>query len=389
MSSDKKELKLTFIYVVALLVGTAMGMFIPIATTHMTTLELDSLWIGTISSAFFIALAVGSVYIDRKMRGNDFSVMVVMGLFITAISAIAFPHTTSPILWLLLMLAMGTGISFNLVGIQTAMHVFSKEVDRAKVSGLYSLFFALGFAVSSITGPKGYVLSPMLPFYIGAAVLIVCCFIVNRKLKGRLIIARYPKHKTINKVPVPLYGAFVYGFAETTVIALFPMFLLMRGVGVAEVGIAVGAFIVGCVIGTLPITYLADRVGRKKCFVVVIAVSILSLAGVVAIDHYQTMLLFSFITGFVVGPFYPLTLALTVQDLTQEELPSGTALFTFTYAAGSAAGPILSALVIASLGIQHIFSLTLVFFLSLLLFVGLQLVREKHKKKFDRGNLSG
>lgn len=127
MSSDKKELKLTFIYVVALLVGTAMGMFIPIATTHMTTLELDSLWIGTISSAFFIALAVGSVYIDRKMRGKDFSVMVVMGLFITAISAIAFPHTTSPILWLLLMLAMGTGISFNLVGIQTAMHVFFRK----------------------------------------------------------------------------------------------------------------------------------------------------------------------------------------------------------------------------------------------------------------------
>lgn len=389
MNQKQVEMKITFIYVVALCVGTAMGMFIPIATTHMTTLGLGSLWIGTISSAFFIALAVGSVYVDRKIRGKDFSKMVIVGLLLTAVSALFFSYSTNPYLWLLLMWLMGTGISFNLVGVQTAMHVFSREENRAKVSGLYSLFFALGFAISSIVGPILYMSSPSLPFFLGAFVLVICCILVYWKLNGRLIITGYPERKTINKIPIPLYGAFVYGFAETTVIALFPMFLLMGGVNVEGVGIAVGAFIVGCVIGTMPITYLADRIGREKCFMAVIAIAFLTLAGVVSVDHFQAMLVFSFLTGFVVGPFYPLTLALTVQDLTREELPSGTALFTFTYAFGSAAGPILSALVISFLGIQHIFSLTLVFFLSLLMFVGLQLLKEKHKKKVDRGNLSG
>ncbi|MFA9456746.1 MFS transporter [Halalkalibacter sp. AB-rgal2] len=370
------------IYHIALLVGFAMGTIVPIATTYMTQLQTSSVWIGVISSSFFLTMALGSIYLVRTINGKDVSIIIILGLVTTAICSMIFPFVQSTITWLVLMSLMGMGISFNLVGVQTAMHSLTQSDSKALVSGVYSLFFACGFVISAISGPIIYDWNNWMPFFIASFALFVTSWFIYLKLKGAIIVPHNQKRNVFTRVKLPLYGAFVYGFIETTVIALYPMYLLMRGIEITMIGFAFGIFVFGGVIGTIPVTYLADRIGREKCYGLTVAISVLSIIGIMTFTSFTGILIFSFITGFAVGPLYALSLALTVQDLKNDELSSGTALFTFTYGIGSAAGPILSAIAIQLFGVNHLFTISLLFFL--LLFIQLTLTQLTIKKKTEQ-----
>ena len=308
------------IYLIALFVGFSMGTIVPLATTHMTQLNTSNIWIGIISSSFFLLMAFGSIYVDRNIRGKDVTNSIVIGLLLTAGCAVVFPLFNSYLIWLLLMSLMGLGISLNLVGMQTAMHSLSGQETRAVVSGIYSFCFAIGFVLSAVSGPVLYEIEEWIPFMIASFALLFSSLFIYVKLKGVLIIPSYPEEKVFHRVKLPLAGAFTYGFVETTVISLYPLFLILQGFEITKIGYALGFFIVGSIIGTIPITYLADRIGREKCFSISVFMSIIAIVGVMTFTDFTGILIFSFVCGFVVGPLYPLTLALTVQDLNEREL---------------------------------------------------------------------
>ena len=114
---------------------------------------------------------------------------------------------------------------------------------------------------------------------------------------------------------------------------------------------------------------MADKIGRKKCLGLTIFFSLFSIIGVMIFDTFSSKLIFSFIAGFTIGPIYPLSLSLSVQDLTQEEVLSGVAMFTFAYGIGSTAGPFISSISMKYLGNNYIFSFSFIIFVILLIYL--------------------
>ncbi|MCX8132186.1 MAG: MFS transporter [Clostridia bacterium] len=356
-------------YCVALMTGFAMGVINPLATTHMTKNNVGNIWVGAISSSYFLFMALGSMLIYKKLRGKDVRRMLISGLLLTAASSIGFPLVNNKVLWFLLMSLMGAGISLNMVGIQTVMHNVTESGSKALVSGIYSFCFAVGFVISAVIGPRIYEKSTWMAFLTGALCLCISAFLINFKLKNLLTIPAYSEGKIFSKITVALFGAFAYGFSETTLVSLYPLFMIRLNFELSQVGYALGIFIVGSILGTIPITYMADRIGRKKCLGIAIFASLFAVAGIMAFDSFSSKLIFSFIAGFTIGPVYPLSLALSVQDLSQEELLSGTALFTFAYGIGSTAGPFLSSVAMRYLGNNYIFSISLLIFIIMLAYM--------------------
>ncbi|AWC34061.1 MFS transporter [Bacillus cytotoxicus] len=357
------------IYGIALFIGVAMGMISPLATTHMVHHHIGNIGVGAVSSSFFLFIALGSLYLDRKMRGKDIHFTIVIGLLCASVGSVLFPFVTSVFLWFLLMSIMGMGISFNLVGIQTGLQKVTKEDIRAAVSGLYTFSFAMGLVVSSVFGPIMYQYKAWLPFLIGSMSLGMGALLIYSKLKGFFLLAAYPEEKVMSRIKLPLLGAFTYGFSETTLITLYPMFLLSQSFNLSEIGYALGVFVVGGIIGAIPITYAADKIGRGKCLAICLFIAIFVVLGILVYDDLVSKLIFSFLAGFAIGPLYPLTWALSIQRLNERELPSGTALFNITYGLGSTIGPFLSAVIMRVLGNEHIFSLCLLLFIVLLIWV--------------------
>ncbi|GAE87149.1 MFS transporter [Acetivibrio straminisolvens] len=373
-------------YCVSLMIGLAMGIINPLATTHMARNNAGDILVGIISSTYFLFMAIGSVYVYKKQRGRDLRMLMIFALAMAAVSSVIFPLFTNFILWFLLMSLMGTGISLNMVGIQTAMHKVTDSENKALVSGIYSFCFAFGFVLSAVIGPAVYENISWMAFLMGSLGLCIAAFLVYFRLKNLLVIPENDGEKTeerevFSKITLALLGAFAYGFSETTLVSLYPLFMSRLNYSSVQSGYALGIFIVGSIIGTIPVSYLADRIGRKKCLTLVISVSLIPIVGIMVFDNFIAKMIFSFVAGFTVGPIYPLSLALSVQDLTGKELISGTAFFTFAYGIGSTTGPFLSSVAMRYLGNKYIFSITLLFFVSMLLYMIGESIRLRKKAK--------
>lgn len=375
-------------YCVSLMMGLAMGIINPLATTHMTRNNVGDILVGIISSAYFLFMAIGSVYVYKKQRGKDVRKLLILGLTMTAVSSIVFPLVTSRFLWFLLMGLMGTGISLNMVGIQTAMHKVTDSENKALVSGIYSLCFAFGFVLSAVIGPAVYENAAWMAFLMGSLGLCIAAFLVNFKLRNLLTIPENSGETTekavFSKAPLALFGAFAYGFSETTLVSLYPLFMSRLNYNPIQSGYALGVFVVGSIAGTLPVTYLADRIGRKKCLTLTISLAIIPVIGIMIFDAFIAKMVFSFIAGFTIGPVYPLSLALSVQDLTSKELLAGTAFFTFAYGVGSTAGPFFSSVAMGYLGNRYIFSITLLIFVVMLLGMAKESIGFRRKIKSEK-----
>ncbi|MDT3424986.1 MFS family permease [Paenibacillus forsythiae] len=365
------------IYSIALLVGASMGVINPLSTTHMTASHGDEIWIGVISSSYFLFMALGSVFADRTMRGSHVKRVITSGLLLTAICASLFPLFTLNGVWLGLMSLMGIGISCNMVGMQTALHNLSNANSLGTINGIYSLCFALGLIVSAALAPQVYSEFTWLPFVFSSLCLMLAAGVIHFKLTGLLVLPERAREKIISKITLPLFGAFVYGFSETIVVSLYPLYLIREHVAVSRTGYALSIFVVGSIIGLLPLTCLADRMGRRKCLAVCVFLSMLAVTGIVAASDISLKMLYSFAAGFMIGPLYPLSMALAVQDLPGSERSSGNAWFTTFYGFGSAAGPFFSSVVMDIWGHRHIFTASLLLFC---LFLTHMLVTRKGSK---------
>lgn len=354
------------IYLMALLIGSAIGIIIPLTSTHMSRNHVSELLIGVIASVYFLTVALGTVFINKRMRNRDLKKLIALGLIISSLCTIIFPLIFGGVMWFILMAIMGFGVSFHLVGTQTALHSFADDAIRGVVSGIYTLFFAFGFAAGTIGGPKIYEGNIYLSFIVGALCLLIAAVIVLSKIKVKLYISDKPKENITRKIALSLQGAFSYGFIENTIASMYPIFLLKYNFTLSQMGYALGMFVIGGIVGTIPITYIGDRIGREKALIIGVLISLVGFIGIIQFHGLIYKLIFSFICGVGIGAIYPVSMALGAQGLNKEEIISATSSFTFFYSFGCAAGPALSSAAMNKLGNNYLFSLSLILLLALL-----------------------
>jgi MFS family permease len=334
--------------------------------------HIDDVWIGANSTVYFLAIALGSPFVEKLLRKIGIRRTMMFGLLVTGSSAPLFPMTTELPLWFLIRVVMGFGVCCYLVGGQTALNNFSHESNRTSVNGLHALGFVIGFGIGPIVGPHIYTISPQLAFVFGGGVILSGLVVVWRGLPDSFVVFPPSSTNVFKKITLPLYGVFSCGFAEATLVSLYPVFLLRQNYSVEKMGYAFSVFVVGGILSTLPVTRLADIFGKLRLFFIILWVELLSTLGLLMVEKYQLTLLFSFFVGVGLGPILPLCLALIGEKLSKNELPSGSALFTTTYSFGSAAGPILSSIMMGYFGSRNIFSLCIPLYAILLLRIKLQ-----------------
>lgn len=354
------------IYLMAFLIGSAIGIIIPLTTTHMSKNHVSNVFIGVIESVYFLTIALGTILINKKMKNRDLKKLISLGLLVSAISTLSFPVLSSVAVWFVLMALMGFGVSFHLVGTQTARHSFTEDSIRGVVSGVYTLFFAFGFAFGTIAGPKIYEENIWLSFIIGASFLASVALLLYLKIKIKLTISASSNKNVIKKIFLSLQGAFLYGFIENTITAMYPLFLLQHKFTLSQMGYALGMFVIGGTVGTIPITYIGDKIGREKGLIISVLISIVAFLGIIIFDELTYKLLFSFISGIGIGAIYPISMAMGVQGLDNDEIISAASNFNLFYSFGCAAGPVLSSIAMNILGNNYLFSISLILLIAFL-----------------------
>jgi MFS family permease len=354
------------LFVMAFFLGITLGMLTPIASTHMENLHQTSFSIGLITSAYFLFISLTSFFINGILHNKDLKKLILIGLVLTAISSTIFPFVSNTVIWFILMALCGIGISFYMIGSQTILQNLTTENMRATVSGVFSVFNVVGVLLSSTCGPMIYGLNSHAPFIIGGISLIFASIILLIFIRGEVVIPSYAKKKVFKKISIALYSVFAYALIETTLVSMYPVFLLKNSFTYNMLGIALGIFALGSVIGIVPITAAADKIGKEKALIIAVIITAIGLTAIIAIDNAGLRVVASFVAGLGVGPIYALSMALNAQNLESSELQAGTALFTAVYGIGSTIGPVLSSIIVSLFGYINMFDLSFLLFAVLI-----------------------
>jgi MFS family permease len=269
---------------------------------------------------------------------------------------------------------MAVGVALVLVGGQTGLNRLNCSSNKAVTNGLYALFMALGFGIGPIIGPYLYQYSPVFAFTIGGGIILLGIPFARSRLGFQLpkasvnaVMASINQWQLAKRISIPVHAVFSYGFLEATLFTVFPLFLLRQQYDLEQMGYAFTLLMVGSLISVVPVTFLADRFGNLPMLCICILVGISGGLGLIQSSDYQTIIIFSLIGGIGFGPVFPLSLSMVASALSSSQLAQGNGLFTAMFSFGCAAGPLLTAIMIAEYGMQHVFTLVVMLFLSVLI----------------------
>ncbi|MCL6754112.1 MFS transporter [Nostoc sp. CCCryo 231-06] len=366
------------LYIIGFISGISMGLFTPFISTLMAQHQVDDVLIGANSTVFFLAIALGTPLVAKILRQLGLRQTMTLGLMLMALSAPLFPMTTQVSLWFVIRAIMGIACCFYFVSGQTALNYFCHESNRAIVNGLYALTFSVGFGLGPVIGSGLYKISPKLTFVLGSILVLSGVIVVWIGLPNKSVIFQPSSGKGIfKKLTLSLYGAFAFGFAESTLVSLYPVYLLQQKYGVEQIGYTFSIFVFGGLLATIPVTHFADKFGKLKVLLISVCILIFSILFLSLAQNSISIQIFAFTTGASLTPVFPLALALIGDKLSHNELSSGSALFTAIYSFGCTFGPLLSSVVMQVFDNRYIFSLVLVLFVLF----ALEIVKQQPKMK--------
>jgi MFS family permease len=371
------------LYALGGLLGISLGILNPIVAIFMEERHVDGVLIGANASLLFLCVALAAPFAGRALRRIGLRRVVAVGLLAYATAAVSFPWQSDIGLWFALRGLMGLGMACAMIGTQTALSCFAGEERRAVANGVYGLCFGIGLAVGPVVGSYLYGLAHHLPFTVATVLLVQAAVLVAIGLPGARAEPERASGRLLLRAGIPVQAVLAYGFAEATLLTLYPAVLVRQGFTAMATAHHLAAFVLGGLLGTLPVSHLGDRLGYRRVLFGCGMGGIVALAVLMRVDSVSALIGdvwvrlgqegqpisaeyvaggAAFATGLTLGPVFALALALLARILPRADLPGGTALFTAAFAVGSAGGPWLSAWIMPHGGGQHLFTPSMALF---------------------------
>jgi MFS family permease len=344
------------LYTIAFLSGISVGLFNPLISALMAEKGVGPLWIGANSTVYFLVMASGTPLVPKLLKGLGLRRTMMVGLGLMGLTAPLFPLTDNLGLWFAIRAGMGLAACLYLVSGQAGLNYFCHPQNRALVSGLQALSLSFGLGLGPILGGMLYRISPLLTFTLGGGIILSGIGVVAIGLPERVLaFAASDASQLRGKLRLPLQGAFVYGFTVSTLVSLYPVYLLRQAYTIEEMSYALSLFVVGSLVATVPFTHWADLWGKMKVLKICTGIAACSLLSISFFSGGLAVKILALITGVGVSPIFPLSLSLIGEKVGEQKLSAGSALFTATYGYGCTAGPLFSGLAMQVLGEQTIF----------------------------------
>jgi MFS family permease len=355
------------LYGLSAIAGIAIGLFNPMISVLLVDAQWSELDIGINSSLFFLCITLAAPLARWLIKFRSPLFLALTGLCLTAIAAMCFPYATSGTNWNSLRALMGIGVGFYMVSGQILLLANAPETQRTMTASLHALAFGVGLGVGPLIGSSLYNFSAGVTFIVGGLIVLsgipLTYFI--KDVKG--INIGKMKWKLAKQISIPLHAIFAYAIAEATLMTLFPVYMLEKGHSVHVMSFVFSAFVIGGILGTLPIAYIADRFSNYLMLGICSLIGVLSAIGLVVAAKTYLLITLALLAGASLGPIYALAMASIGNKLPPADLAAGSMLFTFCFGVGTTLAPWLSSLVMKFAGSEHLFNLTAVLFVSLLL----------------------
>lgn len=381
LSHQLENKKLWILVIIVSISGFSQGMLMPLISVIFEQDGISSSLNGLNATGLYIGTLLISPFIEQPLRKFGYKPIILVGGAIVFLSLLLFPFWKNVLFWFILRLLIGIGDHSLHYSTQTWITSSSPEHRLGKNIAIYGLSFGIGFAVGPLFVPLTKI-SEAFPFILSSILCILAwslVFFLNNE-KPEPIQAKSVENNMLKRYAITLKYAWIaclpalcYGFLESSLNSLFPVYALRNHFEVSMVSFILAAFSIGGIITQIPLGALGDKIGRRK-----IVLSSLLGGGIFfglgsVVESYGMLVAISFFcAGMFCGSLFSLGISY-MSDLTPRELlPTGNLICSIFFSVGSLTGPLLgglylqyvhkySFLLLVSLILMAIFIISLIF----------------------------
>lgn len=330
--------------------GFSQGMLLPLIAIILEQAGVSSSVNGLHATALYIGILIASPFMEKPMQKLGFKPIILIGGVLVFISLTLFPFWKALWFWFILRMMVGIGDQMIHFGTQTWITTTVSAKERGRRIAFYGISFALGFSIGPLM-TRLLAINEALPFLLSASfsflVWALMFFVKNEwpDQKGATVqsvgsLGRFVK--TLKISWVAMLPGFGYGFLESTLNGVFPIYGLRIGHDVDMLALIIPCFAFGSIILQFPLGALSDRFGRKNVLLFSILIGALSILGAALLEEsVLSLFIFFTISGMFVGSLFSLGMSYMTDLLPTSLLPAGNIMFGICFSIGSISGPFL------------------------------------------------
>lgn len=348
---DKK--RFVILVIIVSISGFSQGMLLPLISVIFERDGVPSALNGLNATGLYIGTLLVSPFMEAPLRRFGFKPIIVIGGLFVFISLLLFPLWKSIVFWYVLRLIIGIGDHALHFSSQTWITSFSAKHRLGRNIAIYGLSFGLGFAIGPLFVPLIHVFEG-LPFIVSGLLCMFAwslIFFLKNDFPD-VISGNTEKGDTLRRFKMTLgvawlafLGPFGYGFLESALNAIYPVYALRNGFAETSVSYLLAAFATGGIISQLPLGMLSDRIGRRAVFLMTLGGgSAAFLLASFLESFYFGLIALIFIAGLFVGSIFSLGISYMSDLAPKELLPTGNLLCGIFFSLGSLMGPSLGGL---------------------------------------------
>lgn len=330
--------------------GFSQGMLLPLISMIFERDGVSSSLNGLNATALYIGTLVIAPFMEAPLRRFGYKPTIIAGGLLVITALLSFPLWKNIVFWFVLRLLIGIGDQALHFSTQTWVTSTSSMDRIGRNISIYGLSVGVGFAVGPLFVPLVDIYEG-LPFIVSACLSFfvwVLVFMLDNDrpelMLGDIVQDRFVSRfkATFVVAWIAFLGPFGYGFLESSLNAMFPVYALRIGIPLAMVSLIIPAFAVGGIMSQIPLGILSDKIGRKPVMLITLGGASIAFAGAgfMGSNVIGIMVMF-FIGGLFAGSIFSLGIAY-MSDLTPKQLlPTGNLMCGIFFSIGSLTGPIL------------------------------------------------
>lgn len=384
----------SFLFVVAALfaalplVVTGNVLVGALVAVRLNLASIDAATVGYVLALHSVGFVFGSRFalpiIHRVGHIRAFAAFAA----ITCSQALAYPLHESVWSWGLWRLVGGITVAGMMAVIESWVSARASSQNRGRLLSSYMVVYYLAAAAGQLliglTEVSGFV-----PFSV-AAVLIVLSVVplALGRTEAPLahVVPDFGLAELYRLVPLGVVGAACSGVVVSAFMSLGPFYAWEIGMDAQQLSLFMSFAVLAAMLSQLPVGWLSDRVGRLGVFVGVVIIGLGAALGGTLLGATAGVMSFGIAAVFIgsVATLYPLSLAITHDNLSHEQvLPANTTIL-LCYGLGTCIGPVGAAYAIRQFGPGGLYGFSGCALLALLLFT-LTRLRAPRPAEEDRG----
>lgn len=354
-------LSVTAVFLSIALLVSGSAMLTTLISLRLDMEQFSTTTLGVVLAFYSVGFVLGATYgVDVIRKVGHIRAFAVYAAVACA-TTLLHPLVVNPEAWAVMRLVVG----FCLAGLMTVTESWINDRATNESRGKLLSVYTINFYLASSAGQLLVGFSDPVEFvaYTLVAVLIVMS-LVPLSLTQSLIPAT-PSHThslgvraLAKQAPSGLTGALVSGLALGAFVALGPIYASRAGLPLTDLSLYMGFTVICAVLLQWPAGWLSDRKGRLPVLVGLLLTGALAAGAAAMLGQSSRLALFGFSGAFfaLTASIYPVSVALTNDNLHPDQVVAGCASLLRTYGVGTMLGPLLIAWLMGAFGDAALFA---------------------------------